>query len=115
MEMRKKFLASMKLVSEERTLAVRAARPALARLVAACAHHSGQSVKLRALLFSLWNGKPADLSDVMTLDWSLRQDLCAVILAFGFGSGPQEFFYQAIETEFRQAGLFDWFIEEGDL
>ena len=47
-------------------LAVEGAVPALERLVTAMSHKSTESYKLRALLFSLWNGKkPACLIQLL--------------------------------------------------
>lgn len=96
--------------AEQRTLADKA-RPALTRLVEVMRQRTGQSYKLRALLFSLWNGKPADVSDVLSLDWEIRKDFATVLLAFGFSDGSREFFYNAVEEELRRAGLFPWFVE----
>ena len=93
--------------------AVTLARPALQRLVDVMRHGTGQGYKLRALLFSLWNGKPTSLSDVCGLDHQLRQDLCVVILAWGYGRGDWEFFYDAMKAAVSSAGLWPWFIEEG--
>jgi hypothetical protein len=94
--------------------AVQLARPALKRLVDVMRHKTGQGYKLRALLFSLWNGKPTTLSDVCGLDHKLRQDLCDVILAWGYGRGDWEFFYNAMKTDVSNAGLWEWFLESGE-
>ena len=75
-----------------------------------CAHKTGQSYKLRSLLYSLWNGKPASLNEVTGLDYELKIKLCMVILAFG----TPEFFYDEIESAFVKRGIFDWFCEEGE-
>ena len=94
--------------------AVLLARPALERLVDVMRHTTGQGYKLRTLLFSLWNGKPTTLSAVCGLDHELRQDLCLVILAWGYGRGDWEFFYNAMKAEVSNAGLWDWFLEAGE-
>ena len=94
--------------------AVQLARPAINRLVDVMRHKTGQGYKLRALLFSLWNGKPTSLSAVCGLDHQLRQDLCDVILAWGYGRGDWEFFYDAMKSAVSSAGLWDWFLEAGD-
>ena len=97
-----------------RDLAIQARREALPFLVQTMAHQTGQSYKLRALLYSLWNGQPADLSDVLGLDWNLRVALLVVIAAFGFeekGGTGETFFYEAISTELQQHGLTTWFCE----
>ena len=86
------------------------AQAALPVLVEACRHKTGQSYHLRSLLYSLWNGKPASLLDVVNLDRSLRDALLAVVSAFG----SEVFFYNQISDGFKQAGLFHWFIAEGD-
>ncbi len=87
------------------------AKPALTRLVEVCRHKTGQGYKLRALLFSLWNGKPASLLEIIALDRAIREDLVAVLRAFG----SDQFFYKEIKAAFGDAGLFEWFIEEGDV
>src|SRR5688500_11099303 len=80
----REFAMRGKRVRTEQKQAAEDAQPALTRLVEACAGKSGQAYKIRKLLFSAWNGKPADLSDVLCLDWELKKDICAVLLAFGF-------------------------------
>ena len=104
----REFFGGLQKMAAERMLAVEAARPALARLVTACLAKSGQGYKLRAMLFSLWNGKSADLSDTLSLDWALKQDFCAVLLAFGDDAS----FYDAISDAFLERGLLEWFVEE---
>ena len=103
--------------SEEDRAAAQAARPALARLCEAMALRTGQSGTLRTLLYSLWNGQPASLLDVVTLDWTLRKDLCAVLLAFGFEprtDAAAHFFFDALKNEITQHGLWTWFAEAGE-
>lgn len=85
------------------------ANTALNRLVAVCRHGTGQGYKLRALLYSLWNGKPASLLEVRALDSQLKMDLLTVMAAFG----SPNFDYDQIKSAFVRANLFDWFIEEG--
>lgn len=99
-------------VNQERTKAAVMAMPALKRLAKVLCERSGQPYKLRALLYSLWNGKPVQLIEVLGLDWEIRQDLCAVILAFGFESKTIDFFYKAIETEIQAVHQWPWFLEE---
>lgn len=95
--------------------AVRAGLPAacegIATLVAACRQKTGQSYKIRALLFSLWNGKPASLLEIVGMDRALREALLAVMAVFGC----DEFFYDAIGDAFNGAGLLDWFCEESEV
>jgi len=88
--------------------------PALQRLIDAMQQQTGQSYKLRSLLYSLWNGHPTDLSDTLILDWPLKKDFCAVLLAFGYENGKTVFFYKTIQTALKQAGLFRWFINAGE-
>jgi len=106
----KQFLAKVKAMQRERDALVQPAAEALARLVVVCANRTGQSQHLRALLFSLWNGKPARLNETLGLDWELKRDFCAVLLAFGH----DEFFYKAVQAAFEARGLFAWFTAEGD-
>jgi len=79
-------------------------------------HKTGQGYKLRALLYSLWNGKPASLFEIVALDFEIRQDLCAVALAFGFEDwrGTDSFFYEQIRLAVSKAGLWHWFLEEAE-
>jgi len=78
-------------------------------------HRTGQGYKLRALLYSLYNGKPASLLEALGLDWCIRQDLCLVWLGFGWESAQQSenCFYAALKDEVNRAQLWAWFIEEG--
>lgn len=93
--------------------AVKLAVPALARLITVCDVGSGQAYKVRALIYSIWNGQDVSLCDTMLgLDWSIKKDLCAVFLAFGCEPrGADPFFYDAVKAAFTEAGLWDWFCE----
>jgi hypothetical protein len=92
------------------------ARVALPGLVEVCGAKTGQSYKVRALLYSAWNGKPTSLLDLTGLDWAIKKDLLTVLLAFGCepGGGTPGFFYDAITEAFQAAGLLEWFTAEGD-
>ena len=108
--------AKMKDNHAEHRLAAVNAREALPRLIHVLHGRSGQSFKLRRLLFSMWSGTPgADLSDVVCFDWEIRRDLCRLVLGWGYrgGGGEPEFFYDALATALTAAGLMDWFREEG--
>ena len=107
----KDFFAAVRDAATEADAAVDAAKPALARLaVAVAGHDNGQALRVRAILISLYTGGSAlaDVSDLMALDWPLRKDLCAVLLAFGHG----EFGYDYMKVAFEQAGDRDarWFL-----
>ena len=102
------FLAEQKLIRNERREAVANAIPAMERLAEVLKERSGQPYKIRALLHSMWNGKPAPLIELVCLDWALRKDLVAVMLAFG----DDNFFYKEIEAAVRKAGQWRWFLEE---
>jgi len=106
------FFARQKSVNAERVKAAVVALPALKRLCRVMCERSGQPYKVRALLYSLWNGKPVELNEVLGLDWELRKDVCQVILAFGFEESTVKFFYTAIENEIRAVRQWDWFLEE---
>lgn len=75
-------------------------------------HTTGQAYKLRALLYSLWNGQAASLVEVVNLDRKLRRDFCAVVQGFGYEDDQVKFFYDAIRDGFKGVGLYDWFLEE---
>jgi hypothetical protein len=79
----KEFFFAVRIAAIESDAAVTAEKPALARLAAA-------------------------VSGLLALDWSLRKDLCAVLLAFGHG----EFGYDYMKSAFEQAGDRDarWFL-----
>lgn len=99
----KEFFATVRIAARESDAAVDAAKPALARLATAVADHdNGQALRIRAILISLYTGGSAlaDVSDLMALDWPLRKDLCAVMLAFG----QAEFGYDYMKSAFEQAG-----------
>ncbi len=106
----KEFYAKQGRISIHRAQAVSEAVKELPLLVQACAGRSGQSFYIRGILFSLWNGKPADLSDVLNLDWELKVALCAVVKAFG----SEGFFYKEIEAAFKESGQLEWFKSEGE-
>ena len=93
---------------------IKEAKPALLRLIHVMRNTTNQSYHVRALLFSLWNGKPTSLIEVVNLDNAVRQNVVAVILAFGLSDGREEFFYDAISLPLKQAGIFEWFTAEGD-
>ncbi len=107
----KEFFDQQRQIRRERTLATEAAQIALPMLVEACHGKTNQAYHLRALLFSLWNGQPVNLSDKLKLDWELQKAFCTVVLAFG----SEAFFYDEISAAFKEVGLFEWFIAEGEL
>jgi hypothetical protein len=114
------FFSRERRVNAERLAATQLAIPALERLCQVLCDRSGQCYKVRALLWSLYNGQATSLSEVLNLDWEIRQDLCAVILAFGF-EGPEfpgdvpddraEFFYDAMKAAIMKVRQWEWFIE----
>lgn len=104
------FVASARRVRNERRAAVDAAIPALDGLIRVMAAKTDQSLHVRALLYSLWNGQPTSLLDVVELDWDVRKQLCAVILGFGFEEPGRAFFYEAISEPVKEVGLWDWFV-----
>jgi hypothetical protein len=83
---------------------------AINTLADCCANKTGQGYKLRALLYSLWNGKPASLLEIVTLDRNLRLCLLTVMEHFG----EPTFFYEEIKSAFNKRGLFLWFCDEGE-
>lgn len=110
----KDALAEMRAHALERRQACVDALPALDRLAEMMLGGSGQCYKVREILFSLWNGKPASLIEVVNLDWAVRKDLVAVILAFGYEDSKVKFFYDALKSAVERRGNWDWFIEESD-
>jgi hypothetical protein len=105
------FIATVRTAARESDAAVETAKPALARIAAAVAgHDNGQALRVRSILLSLYSGGSAlaDVSDLMALDWPLRRDLCAVLLAFGHG----EFDYDYLKSAFELAGDHEarWFL-----
>jgi hypothetical protein len=111
------FFAMERKQRDEGREAVKAAIPALDRLCEVMKGRSGQPYKVRALLYSLWNGQPASLVEIVGLDWEIKKDMCAVMLAFGRESGPwckeeHSFFYDEIREAVKRAGQLEWFLEE---
>lgn len=94
--------------------AVTKAIPAMNRLAVVLQSRSGQPYKLRGLLYSLWNGKPFSLVEIVGLDWAIRKDLAAVLLAFGFEDKLAKFFYDAVRNAITGAGQWAWFLEEAE-
>lgn len=97
------FFAAVRTAARETDAAVTAAKPALERLAFAIAgHDNGQAIRARSILISLYTGGTmlADVSDLLALDWTLRRDLCAVLLAFNHG----EFSYDYMRAAFERAG-----------
>jgi hypothetical protein len=107
-------LSRMHAQRHEHRLAAINGLEALPRLIAVLRGKSGQSYKLRRLLYSLWSGTPgADLSDVVCFDWEVRRDLCRLLLGWGFEDHATKLFYSALESALCSAGLMEWFRQEG--
>jgi hypothetical protein len=72
---------------------------------------SGQALRLRAMLYNLFTGSRGrcDLSDAMTLDGSLRRDLCAVIAGVNHEGCPDEYLREAFHEVAGNAGV-KWFL-----
>ena len=97
------FFSAVRAAALESDAAVATAKPALERLATAIVgRDNGQALRVRAILISLYTGGSvlADVSDLMALDWSVRRNLCSVLLAFGHG----EFGYDYMKAAFEQAG-----------
>jgi hypothetical protein len=101
----------MRQIAGERREAVDAAIPALNHLCEVMTSGTNQAFHLRALLYSLWNGQPTPLYAVLDLDWQLRKELCAVVLAFGYEDSERKFFYDAIKSAVTARGIWAWFLE----
>jgi hypothetical protein len=110
----RKALGRMRTLQIEAQHNIDDARPALRELCEAMRAMSGQSLKLRALLFSLWNGKGVSLNEITGLDMELRYALAKVILAWGLGRGADEFFYDAMKQCVKDQGIWTWFLERSD-
>lgn len=108
-EMNEAF-ATMRTIQREFSEAGKRAKSACYRLAKVLMGTSGQPYKLRALLFSLWNGKPWTLNDVVALDWTIRKDLCLLLL----GWGSSECFYDELREAIESVGQWEWFIEEAE-
>lgn len=105
------FFSAVRTAARETACAVEEGKPALARITGAIAgHDNGQALRVRSILVSLYTGGAvlADVSELMALDWSLRKDVCAVLLAFGHG----EFGYEFMKSAFECAGgrNAQWFL-----
>lgn len=102
----------MRSVQAERSAEAMLGVVAMLRLVDVMKHKTGQGYKLRELIYSLWNGKPARLNEALSLDWELRKDFAKVVLSWGYEDKKIRFFYRAVEEAVKLAGLWEWFLEE---
>lgn len=109
------FMKAVRTIHLEKRTAAKMARESLKKLIEACAQKTGQSYNLRALLYSLWNGKATPVINLLDLDYPLRRAFLEVCLGFGFDGDAQEssFFYSEVKAAFYERGLFNWFVEEG--
>ncbi len=110
----KEVFAHFRQQRDQQRAAVELAIPALKVLVDAMRHKTGQSGHLRSILFSMWNGKPTSMIEVVSLDFELRRNLCLVIQAWGYGRDDWEFFYDAMKQAITDGGLWEWFLEESE-
>lgn len=97
----REFAASLHQTAIESEAAVVHAKEALKRLTEAIVGgDNGQALRVRAMLRSIYSAGAtlADFSDLMTLDWAVRKDLCAVLLAFGCGDLDYAYLRRAFET-----------------
>jgi len=69
----KGFFERQRAIAAQCRLVTADAKAGLPLLIDACRHKGNQSYHIRALLYSLWNGKPAKLIEVVNLDWELRR------------------------------------------
>lgn len=106
------FFEQQRAMSRERHEAISMALPALDRLAVVMQGRSGQPYKLRNFLFSLWNGKPASLVEIVNLDWEIRRDLVLLLMAYGYEEKGAACFYDAIQNAVTKAGQWEWFLEE---
>lgn len=91
--------------------AAKVGQTALEQLVLVMKERTGQGYKLREMLFNLYNGRPADWSDILCLDYNLRQALCAVVLGWGYEDREVRFFYSYMQERLEAHGLFKWFAD----
>jgi len=97
------FLSDMKRLRGAAVDAAAKGRAALPRLVDAALGHSGQSDVVLRWLASIYNGSEApavELDEIRRLDWSLREDLLAVVL----GCAQGDFRDVEIRQAFDSAG-----------
>ena len=97
------FLSDMKRLRGAAVDAATKGRAALPRLVDAALGHSGQSDVVLRWLASIYNGSEApavELDEIRRLDWSLREDLLAVVL----GCAQGDFSDVEIRKAFDAAG-----------
>ena len=111
-EWEQEFIAQQRCMITERRASCLVAIPALTSLAEVLKGRSGQPYKVRTILYSLWNGKPCCINELLGLDWEIRKDLCAVLLAFGYEDNQIKFFYDAVTKAVKDAGQWEWFLEE---
>lgn len=107
----KEFFGKLAQIGAEQASACASAAPALQRLCQVMSARTGQSYKVRAFLFSMWNGQPASMLEIVGLDWDVRKDVAKVWLAWG----AQGFFYDQLKEAVCAAQQWAWFLEEGDV
>lgn len=98
----------------QRKEAAMSALAPMERLAEVLRGRSGQPYKVRAILYSLWNGKPCPVNELLGLDWQIRKDLCQVLLAFGYEDRETKFFYDALKKAITRAGQWGWFLQEAE-
>lgn len=96
-------LADMKRIRVSAAGAAAKGRTSLARLVDVALGHSGQCDVVLRWLASIYNSSEApavELDEIRRLDWSLREDLLAVVL----GCGQGDFSDEEIRKAFDRVG-----------
>ena len=83
-------------------------RDAIQRLMPVLAGRSGQCFKLRGILYSLWNGQPYSLVEVVNLDWEIKQNLSVVMASWGYPGC----FYDDLRDAIVKTGQWPWFLEQ---
>ena len=102
---------AVRVAQDQQRQAIAEAVPALQRLVVVCAAKTGQSRKVRGLLYSAWNGQATSVLELVGLDWAIKRDVLRVLLAFGCEPMRASFFYDELSDAFKAGGLFEWFCE----
>ncbi len=105
---KQQMLAQFRAEQQHAALQGQLGTSALDRLVPVLSGRSGQSYKLRGILFSMWNGQPFSWNEIVSMDTDIRKDLSVLIVAWGHDGC----FYTELQRAVTAAGQWHWFLEQ---
>jgi len=109
-ELTKQAYDRMREATKRAMLAAQVAIGAIDRLMPVLQGRSGQSFRVRGILWSLYNGKAYSWLEIVHLDRAIKEDLAALML----GWGCPGCFYDELKAAVTAAGQWQWFTAESD-